>query len=170
MIRWGDAEAKFWLPVLMRIQRADSISEKEKDWRIAKSDAFGIRIGEQFRLKPGAGETPVAVSRRGGDPERLGDLVDLQSREIKQLDDFSVLGVIHGQLFERFVEGQKAIGVLRSRDIDVFQRETLSVAAAFKTGLSTGILDQNPPQRFGSRRKKMATAVPAGDFVRVHES
>ncbi len=63
-------------------------------------------------VQPGAGETPAAIDRTGGDAEDFGGLIDRQPGEESQIDELCQLGLLGLQTLEGVVEIDQAVRVM----------------------------------------------------------
>jgi len=69
----------------------------------------------------------------------------------------------------RLVHSEQSFGCRHRRREGRVKVDSTSITAVFRSLFTLHSVDQDPPHRFGGSGKEMAAAIPALDFVDVHQ-
>lgn len=107
-------------------------------------------------------EAPLAVDRRGGDPEELGDLVDGEAGEVAQEDDLVLLRVDALEFDESLVEGEELLGRQRVTVLDVDTGDRGPLGLVLTPIAAANGVDQDVSHRSGGRAEEVTAVVERG--------
>ena len=117
-----------------------------------------------FRLKPGAGVSPVTFRCRQRDAEDVGGLLNRQADKKPEFHQFRLLFVLRGEFFQGFVDGQKLL-VTCARGNVLFQNVHALLSAAVTQGeFAAGIVNEDAAHGFGGGGEKVGATVPLDIF------
>src|SRR5437867_155983 len=102
--------------------------------------------------------------------QQLGRFVNRQAGEIPKLYQFGLLRLHSGELTQYLVEAQQLIARRLGQRSDRVQVNPLAVAAMSNPPPLARTFNENPADRFRSRRKEMSPRIPPLSNFNVHQS
>ncbi len=129
-----------------------------------------MSLGVQSVVEPGAGEGPVPVGGTPGNPHRGGGLVQGQSSEEAELDQFRTRSVPPGEFLQGVVDGDEVVVRGLVRDEDAFEIDPLSTTASLVSALVPGAVNEDAAHGLGGGREEVPAAVPPGGRVTPDQS
>src|ERR1700693_1815956 len=95
-----------------RSSGARAAAEWKRSLTCCQRSAFIRFFPAQRPVKPGLGHVPFALHRPLREFQEFSRLLDRQTAEVAQFNNLTFSGILHGQLFQCFIEGEQ---FLRSR-------------------------------------------------------
>jgi hypothetical protein len=120
-------------------------------------ETLSKKLLAQRIAEPGSSVGPLLPGFVNRDAERGGDLVVTQAAEMTQFNNLGDHRVFRRQPSERFVDREEAF--VGSWGGHVSDFNAVILAAVLASGLSPGVLDEDPSHRLGRGGEEMAAAV-----------
>src|SRR6267154_1389461 len=120
-----------------------SLMPSGNSWSIRLRRWWGGALGDQLE-QPDSGYGPMPANRGLADPERVGDLLMLESDEIAQLHHLGFHGIFPGQFIQRFMHQQELFVPIRRRDSGLAKLHSFLVAATLELAMAASIVHEEP--------------------------
>ncbi len=110
--------------------------------------------------EPGAREGPVAPGRAFGEAEDGGCFMIGNAGEEAQFDEFDDYRVFSREAFEGVVDEENGLGFGFGGEVDVFEIDSLEMAAPSEALFLPSFLDEDAPHGFGGSAEEMFSVFP----------